>query len=97
MLSNEQGDKMLFKKTDLAALATGEGAEGFEVISDIIHDRSRWAIHYRLVFKHDGKFFESIYRVGATENQDESPYEYGNDEIPCKEVRPVEKTVTVYE
>ena len=58
---------------------------------------TRWAIVYRRVFKFQEKFYESIYSVGATECQDERPYEYDPDEIECKEVFPVQKTITVYE
>ena len=68
-----------------------------EIISDQIIENTRWSILHERIFKHDGKFYQTIYSVGATEIQDESPYEYDGDEIECTEVRPVEKVVTVYE
>lgn len=58
-----------------------------------IVDTSRWSNHYELVFAHEGKFYRTYYSVGATEQQDEGPWEYDGDEIECVEV--VEKEVTV--
>ena len=66
-------------------------------IVEHITDTSRWSVHYRRVFEHEGKLYETFYSVGATECQDESPYEYADDEIECKEVFRKEKLVTVYE
>lgn len=74
-----------------------EDVDGFEIVENEISGTSRWSIHYRLVFKHDGKFYLTSYSVGATESQDESPFEYSPDEVECKEVFPVEKTIIVYE
>lgn len=71
--------------------------DGTSTVYDKIVDTSRWSVLYERVFKHDGKFYMTEYSVGATESQDESPYEYAPDEIECDEVRAVEKTVTVYE
>ncbi len=70
----------------------------FETISNEISDASRWSLMYDIVIKRlwDGKFFKSEYKVGATELQDEGPYEY-DDKAVFTEVFPVEKIVTVYE
>lgn len=68
-----------------------------EIIEDEIVETSRWSVHYRMVFKFEDKFYVTYYSRGATESQDESPYEYDDDEIECQEVFPVTKTVTVYE
>lgn len=62
-----------------------------------ISDSSRWSIYYDRVIKVDGKFYQANYSVGATEQQDERPYEYDGDEIECREVFPVQKTITIYE
>mgnify|MGYP001565302364 CR=1 FL=1 len=70
--------------------------EGEEVLSEIC-DTSRWSIQYRRVFKFEGKFYETFYSVGATEQQEESPYEYAPEIIDCPEVVPVQRFVTVYE
>ena len=68
-----------------------------KVIHNDIVDTTRWSIVYEVVFKFDNKFYKTHYSVGATESQDERPYEYDGDEIECVEVVPVEKTITVYE
>jgi len=68
-----------------------------KTIEDVLEGHSRWSLEYRRVFEHEGKFYSTTYRIGATEIQDESPYEYDEDEIECREVHPVQKTITVYE
>ena len=69
----------------------------FKIVQDEMIDHSRWSILHRLIVQRvsDGLFFESTYRVGATESQDESPWEYGD--AVFVHVLPVEKTVVVYE
>ena len=66
------------------------------VISDKIIENSRWAIQHELIFNYKGKIYLTGYSVGATEQQDERPWEY-EDPIDCIEVKAVEKTITVYE
>ena len=70
---------------------------GKATIEDTITGKGRWSIQHRWIFKHDDKFFEAQYSHGATENQDESPFEHSGMMIECPEVNAVEKTVTVYE
>jgi len=88
---------MKFKGEDLRNLVwhNYEG-DDLKIIENKIEDASRWSINYGLVFEHNGKFYATGYSVGATEQQDERPFEY-QDEVECKEVVPVEKTITVYE
>lgn len=74
-----------------------EDDDSVEIIENEITDTTRWSIINRMIFKFEGKFYETIYSHGATEYQDESPYEYEGDEIECREVFPVVKTITVYE
>ena len=74
-----------------------EDVDGVIVVENKIIEHSRWSVHHRMVFKHDGKFYQSFWQAGATESQDESPYEYEDDEIECKEVFPHEKVITYYE
>jgi hypothetical protein len=88
---------MKFAKKVLQMLTYGDAPDEFEVIEEKIADTSRWSVCYKMVFKYDGKFYATSFRRGATEMQDESPYEYDGDEIECKEVAPVEKTIIVYE
>ncbi len=67
------------------------------VIRDTIRGNGRWSISHELVFCwRDGKFYRTSYSVGATEMQDESPWDY-TDPVECTEVREVQKTVTDYE
>jgi hypothetical protein len=58
--------------------------------------KRRWSIDVYIVFKHEDKFYQSTYSYGATESQDESPYEYDDDEIECEEVFPTQVVTTVY-
>ncbi len=69
----------------------------FEIISDQIIDNSRWSINFKLVIKRlsDNKYFSNIYSVGATECQDERPWE--NMDANFQEVFPVEKIMVIYE
>jgi hypothetical protein len=85
----EKEDAMKFTKEFLQEM------EG-ETVEDRIIGVGRWSIHHARVFKHEGKFYATNYSVGATENQEEAPYEYSPDEIECEEVFPYERTVTVY-
>lgn len=57
----------------------------YGAIKDDIIDNSRWSIRHEIVFSDKGKFYRTSYSVGATECQDESPWEY-DAEIECTEV-----------
>lgn len=86
---------MKFKKD---VLQDGIGGDGpTKTIESDIVDHSRWSVGHRRVFEFEGKFYLTFYSRGATESQDESPYEYDDEEIECQEVFPVQKTITVYE
>lgn len=50
-----------------------------------IVDTTRWSIIHEIVFEDNGKFYMTTYSEGATEIQDERPWEY-DDEIECTEV-----------
>jgi hypothetical protein len=84
--------------------ATKEGEVSFVVHENEIVDHSRWSVHRRLVFSltsgpdanKPGEAWEVAYSVGATESQDERPWEYEN-EVEATLVRLVEKTVKVWE
>ena len=54
-------------------------------IKDEITGTGRWSIFHNIIFEYDGKFYQTSYSVGATEEQDESPWEY-KDEVECTEV-----------
>ena len=82
---------MKFKKEILKDVAYDDCPNGFEKIEDTIVENSRWSVHHTMVFKFEDKFYTSHYSVGATEMQDESPYEYdGEGMVECIEVIQVE-------
>ena len=66
-----------------------------------VTDTSRWSIMYEQVFSvtknNETKYYKTGWSEGATESQDESPYEYEDDMIEVSEVFPVEKTIVVYQ
>lgn len=67
-------------------------------VHDEIVDTSRWSIQHWMVFKaDDGLHYAVSYSVGATEQQDETPFEFDPDEIECQRVELVEKVVTEWE
>jgi len=69
----------------------------FVTIEDKIVRTRRWSVVYEIVVqrKTDGKYFKDVYQRGATEMQDEQPYEYSEPNFT--EVFPVTKTYVVYE
>ena len=70
---------------------------GGKTMHEAIVGHDRWSVRYARIFEHEGKFYKTSYRVGATEQQDESPYEHEADEIECQEVHQVEKLVKAWE
>lgn len=87
---------MEFSKEFLQGILWGD-TENVEVMQDEISGQRRWSTDHEMVFKFDGKYYETYYSRGSTECQDEVPYEYDEDMIECPEVFPVEKTIIVYE
>lgn len=73
-----------------------DDAEGMELIENEIIDTTRWSIVHRIVFKVEGSYYSTCYSEGATECQDESPFEYDGDMIECDEVFPTEVTRIEY-
>jgi hypothetical protein len=69
---------------------------GKDVIETKLTESTRWSLVYRMIFSFEGKFYETTYRVGATESQDERPFEYALDQIECTEVHQVEETIKVW-
>lgn len=83
----------LFPKEDLQSVIYSDGP--LILIEDTISDTSRWKIHHDVIFQDptDGKYYQTTYSVGATEMQDERPFEFDEDMIVCEEV--VKKQVVV--
>jgi len=89
--------KREFTKEDLSETRCGFPPEGWRLVYDKITSTGRWSIHHEMVFQaDDGKFYSTFYSVGATEMQDEGPWEYDPDPVECTEVEPVEVTVIEY-
>jgi hypothetical protein len=57
--------------------------------------KNRWYATYRIVFQHEGKFYQTEYDEGLTEYQDTElwPVKF----LDCPEVQLVEKVVKVWE
>ena len=87
-LTNEQARNILWG---------GDEDDAFVIIQDKIKSKTRWSIVYEIVIKRksDNKYFKDTYRIGATESQDESPYEHTDPNFT--EVFPVTKTYIDYE
>lgn len=70
----------------------------YRVISNEISGSSRWSIYYDMIFEEvaTNTFYSTTYSVGATESQDERPYEYAGDLIEVNVVVPYEKTIIAY-
>lgn len=87
----------MFPKADLQDMVHGEQPETYKPVGPPEYTgSSRWSKNYSRVFEFDGKLYSTTYSVGATEYQDERPYEYEGAEVLCCEVRAEETTVTKY-
>lgn len=89
---------MKFPKVALQDLLWEDDTDELVIVENNLYDTSRWSLQYELVFQHkpSGKFYSTCYSTGATECQDESPFEYEGDLIDCQEVEPVEVTKIEY-
>jgi len=70
-------------------------AANVEIIKNEIFDTTRWSNCYELIFDFEDKLWMCSYDVGATEQQEQRPWEY-EDHVECVLVKPVEKTVIDY-
>lgn len=93
---NEKREKLTITKQQAQAIIWGDSLD-FEVIEDKPTGNSRWSQIHQIIIKRlsDNKFFKDKYSIGATEHQEENPYEYSEPNFT--EVFPVEKVVIVYE
>ena len=81
---------------DARAMVWGD-SEDFEEVEVNVVDNTRWSIVKDGIFRHlpTGKFYSTSWSVGATEYQDEQPFEY-EEEVELQEVVPKQVTVTQY-
>ena len=70
--------------------------DAYRIIRDEIVDHGRWTVSHELIIQSvaDNRFYRGYYSVGATESQDESPWEYDNPVFT--EVFPAERVVIDY-
>lgn len=92
MIKKEQFEKSLLREI------IADDAEGYSVVESNILDTSRWSVYHECVFdrRSDGMMFRTQYSIGATEYQDESPYEYDGDVIEVEVVEPINVVVRKY-
>lgn len=88
--------KRKFAKEFLQEDVLWEGNKDVKIIKNEIYDTRRWSQDYELIFQYEGSFYQTCYSRGATEQQDEQPFEYEGDEIECTEVEPFETIVIDY-
>lgn len=86
-----------FEKEILQEITQGGECEGYWCVEDKIIGTSRWSVQRRLIFcTPENEFFKSVYQHGATEYQDEYPWENEGDEVECTQVYPHEVMTTEY-
>ena len=87
--------KLELTKEEARELLWGD-LEGYKVVENDITSHSRWDIYYTIVVQRisDGKYFQDTYSVGATEYQEERPWDSSDPNFI--EVVPVEKIVIEY-
>jgi hypothetical protein len=83
---------------ELASSTVGKSYEGWKVIENEIADHDRWTIQYTLVVQNleTEEFYRTCYSIGATESQDESPFEYDTEGATLLRVYPIKVEVTQY-
>jgi hypothetical protein len=83
--------------SEVACEIVYEDSDEYTVVEDIITGKSRWSIMHDVIFMDNitGKYYKGDYSVGATESQDESPWEYVK-EVTFTEVEPYNVTVVKY-
>lgn len=78
---------MLFNKIELRDMVYDDSKKLLKV-KEVVEDIQRWSINYKTIFKNleTGKFYVTHYSKGATEYQDEEPYDFEPEQIECNEV-----------
>jgi hypothetical protein len=86
-----------FAKSDLLDLLDGDSSK-FKLEGDSLMDNSRWSLVYNLIFTEldTDETYQTTYRTGATEWQDECPFEYDEDTIECEEMKRETRTFEVW-
>jgi hypothetical protein len=92
--------RYLRDELELPDSASEHEKHGRMVYSDQITDHTRWSVVHTLIFRTADQPADEAwsvdYSVGATESQDESPWEH-EEQVEAILVRRVEKTIKVWE
>jgi hypothetical protein len=79
---------MKYLGKELQAMVYGD-SETLDLVEDSITGHGRWVVNHRGIFKDKttNKYYQTYWRVGATECQEEVPFEYEYEkEVECDEV-----------
>lgn len=89
---------MKFSTEYLQELIYSKTVGNLDKIQDTITGNGRWSIYHYLVFRNreDNTYYGVNYQVGATEYQDEQPFEHEDDYVECEQVFPEKVTTIVY-
>lgn len=89
---------MKLTKQEAQDVVNRDAVDWSPITGETITDHSRWSYTKERVFQHvpSGKFYLFMWSVGATESQDEGPFEYQDTYEPV-EVEAKQKTITVFE
>ena len=80
---------MKFPKDTLIDLIQSPPPAAYTLVENNLPGSGRWSSYQTMVFGHGGKLYRTHYSRGATECQDERPFEYEGSEVECEEVYPV--------
>ncbi len=83
-------------KQEMLDILNDEEDSNGRIIEDRVSGKSRWSIEHDIIFDYEGKYYKAGYRIGATESQDEMPWDY-EEFVEATEVHQVEKTIKVWE
>lgn len=83
-------EKLVLTK-DQARDILSDDQDEYQIIEDKVVSNQRWSTYNRLVIQRisDGRFFATYYSAGATEQQEERPWEY--EEPNFREVFPTQQ------
>jgi hypothetical protein len=81
---------------ELAEFIIDEDATDWRPVKDTILETGRWDVLHLAVYKHNDKFYEVAYRVGATEYQEQTELFDEPGDVEFFEVEPKQVTVTKY-
>ncbi len=86
----------IFIPAELARAIVWEDTDEGKLLEKKQVGSSRWSILYEAIVAYQGKTYRACYRVGATEVQEERPWE-DDKEAELIEVHQVPKTIQVWE